>query len=87
MRQTNQMSRRWDGRALAALVGLMILGVASQLAFSEPSARESRESAIDTKELERKLDHVLKNQQTILQQLQAMEEELRIIKIRVSIND
>ena len=39
---------------------------------------------MDTKMLEQKLDQILMNQQTILNRLEAMAEELRIIKIRAT---
>ncbi|MBI2885285.1 MAG: hypothetical protein HYY15_03825 [Candidatus Omnitrophica bacterium] len=50
-------------------------------AASSPAARESK---ADLAAIDRKLDQIADQQVLILQQLQAMAEELRIIKVRAT---
>ena len=65
---------------LLATAGLGVLAAAGRI----DGAPKVQEPKMDTAALERKLDQVLANQQTILTTLNAMMEELRIIKIRAT---
>ena len=72
-------------RGRLVLVGVALgTFVAVQYLASAQVAPKSRESKIDSAAIERKLDAVLSNQQTILQKLDAVMEELHIIKIRAT---
>ena len=50
-----------------------------------PSATKAQEDGSEIAGLEKKLDEILANQQTILSKFDAIMEELRIIKIRATI--
>ena len=52
-----------------------------RVAAASPPTREPK---TDLTALDRKVDQILEQQQLILQQLQAMAEELRIIKVRAT---
>ena len=83
MRPRVSTFRIWVG----FMVGIMCLGLAvlgHQRAHAQAVPATPRESKSELKALERKLDQVLANQQTILRQLETMMEELRIIKIRAT---
>lgn len=66
-----------------------VVGGFSGLVFSEeeaPTSRSSRKSSSGSNaNLEQKLDEILAKQETILQKFDAVMEELRIIKVRTSI--
>ena len=49
------------------------------------SGNSGEEKNLDTKKLEKKLDELLQNQQTILQRLDQVMEELRIVKVRATV--
>ena len=78
------MPRSWTmGFRVGAL--LVVSGFGVLLAAGRiDGASKVQDPKIDTAALERKLDQVLANQQTILQTLNAMTEELRIIKVRAT---
>lgn len=71
-------------RSLHILLGLLVGGTAVVAAQHLASAQSARESKADSRALEKKLDEVLATQQTILQKLDAMMEELHIIKVRAT---
>ena len=66
--------------------GVLIIGaIAAMLGLatrSDAEAETARESRAASAALEKKLQEVLDTQQLILQKLDAMAEELRIIKVR-----
>lgn len=73
------------------VIGLLGLVLWVGGAVSAESARTTRtESGVAGRQthddlppsLDQKLDHILQNQQTLLEKLEAMMEELRIIKVR-----
>ena len=81
--------RRWRGGAgftrfrIVTFLGLALLGSAV-IVQHHASAQVNRESKSDITALEKKLTEVLANQQLMLQKLDAMMEELRIIKVRAT---
>jgi hypothetical protein len=74
------MTPRWRSR-LAVWGGLAVMIMA---AAHLANAQTTRESKVDIRTLEKRLDEVLANQQLILQKLDAMMEELRIVKVRAT---
>jgi len=68
---------------IGLLLSATLLGAAVMIQHLA-SAQGSREPKSDVAVLEKKLNQVLANQQTILQKLDAMMEELRIIKVRAT---
>jgi hypothetical protein len=62
--------------------GLLGAAVTMHQSASAQGTDKSRDAKLDAQVIERKLDSILINQQEILQQLQTMMEELRIIKVR-----
>ena len=48
------------------------------------NAQTSRESKVDVRSLEKKVDEVLATQQAILQKLDDVLEELRVVKVRAT---
>ena len=79
MTRVQQIGRFRIGLFLSAA----LLGAAVMIQHSA-GAQGSREPKSDVAALEKKLNQVLANQQTILQKLDAMMEELRIIKVRAT---
>ena len=65
---------------LLAIAGVGVLAAAGRI----DGAPKAQEPKMDTAALERKLDQVLATQQTIIARLDAMTEELRIIKVRAT---
>jgi len=62
-------------------LGLLAAALAVQHVAGAQTSR-SRESRLDTAAIEKKLDVILANQQTVLQKLDAVMEELRVVKVR-----
>ncbi len=78
------MPKSWmTGIRVGALLVIGGLGVVIAAGRIE-GASKVQDPKVDTAALERKIDQVLANQQTILQTLNAMTEELRIIKVRAT---
>jgi len=83
------------GVALGVSVGLGPLSAAyeqdessrrsSQSQQGQTEARRAASSDAARSSVERKLDQILANQETILQQFEVIKEELRIIKVRSSL--
>lgn len=72
---------RWS----QVFVGLLLLaGAVSAGVHHRASAQTTRESKSESRSLDKKLDEILANQQSILQKLDAVMEELRIIKVRAT---
>lgn len=67
-------------------VGVVVLLFAAAVVTVQhlASAQSTRDTKSDSRALEKKLDEVLATQQTILQKLNEMMEELRIIKVRAT---
>jgi len=62
--------------------GLALPHLTSAQTTKTREASKTKEAKLDTEALEKKVDEVLTNQKIILQKLDAMMEELRIIKVR-----
>lgn len=85
---------RWTRQAMILLgVGIALSLVTGELFSQEPSGAKSAKPATSSSrskekdaQIEQKLDQILANQQAILQKFDAMMEELRIIKVRTTIN-
>lgn len=66
-------------------VGMVALFVAAIVTVQHlAGAQSTRDTKFDSRVLERKLEEVLATQQTILQKLDELMEELRIIKVRAT---
>lgn len=91
--------RLWSGVCVAGLVGLSLAWIVqaeeatTRRTRSTSKTSESSSAADDVKVI-RKLDQILKNQETMLQNQQeilgrfdAVMEELRIVKVRALINN
>ncbi|MBI3323982.1 MAG: hypothetical protein HYZ92_01740 [Candidatus Omnitrophica bacterium] len=66
------------------LLGALAAGGLFTAAHLASGAETKREPKLDTAAIERKLNEILNNQTAILQQLDAMMEELKIIKVRAT---
>ena len=71
-------------RGIQTVIGLVLLATAVIALQHLASAQSTRETKSDSRGLEKKLDEVLATQQTILQKLDEMMEELRVIKVRAT---
>ena len=71
-------------REIQIVVGLVLLVTAVVALQHLASAQSTRDTKSDSRALERKLEEVLATQQTILQKLDELMEELRIIKVRAT---
>ncbi len=69
-------------KALSGLVVSLVLIAGLLIVTGRPSSAES--SSGDDAAVLSKLDQVLQNQQTILNDIASLKEELRLIKIRVT---
>ena len=65
------------------LIAAVAAGHPASLA-GDASAQSARDAKLESRALEKKVDQVLANQQLILQKLDAMMEELRVIKVRAT---
>lgn len=73
-------------RGRQGLIGLLVvLGVIAMVAHHGADAQTTRESKSESRLLDKKLNEILAAQQTILQKLDAVMEELRIIKVRATL--
>ncbi len=70
--------------SVIVVLTFMLLGLATyRLAHAETSANKpATDAKLDTTLLNKKLDHILANQETILQKLEAMAQELQVVKVR-----
>ena len=71
-------------RGIQIVMGLVLLATAVVALQHLASAQSTRETKSDSRVLERKLEEVLATQQTILQKLDELMTELRIIKVRAT---
>ena len=84
--------RSWA--AGAAVLGVLVVGAAvareeteyetAQRTLKAKGQAVTSEAKFNTQAIERKLDHILANQQAILDKLDSMTEELHVIKIRAT---
>ena len=87
-RKTLQWSATaWRSSCLIAIAasGLTLLAARLSIAATEPAKDQkpvARESKLEMQALDRKLDKVLAAQDQILQRLNAMQDELQIVKVR-----
>ena len=71
-------------RGIQAVIGVVLL-VSAVIALQHlASAQSTRDTKSDSQVLEKKLEQILATQQTILQKLDEVMEELRIIKVRAT---
>lgn len=66
------------------MIGVVLLATAVIALQHLASAQSTRDTKSDSRALERKLEEVLATQQTILQKLDELMEELRIVKVRAT---
>lgn len=97
MAMMKQQSTRPSVLATAAGVLGLVIGsfgssvlVAAENPAKKPSAQEAKQPTQGDRareaRIEQKLDQILSNQQTILQRFDQVMEELRIVKVRATIN-
>ena len=71
-------------RGIQTVIGVVLVAAAVIALQHLASAQSTRDTKSDSRVLERKLEEVLATQQAILQKLDALMEELRIIKVRAT---
>ena len=95
------MTKQWSTRPSVLAIAVGVLGlvigslgssvlVAAETPANKPSAQSAKQPtqsdrARETR-IEQKLDQILSNQQTILQRFDQVMEELRIVKVRATMN-
>ena len=67
--------------AISLAAAVLVLGLGLPLALGQEKHKDNQ---IDTGRIVRKLDQVLKNQETIFQQFSEIKQELNVIRIRAS---
>ena len=87
-----QVERRDQNRIKGALrVGVFLIGVAAlawqyvanaQSEGTAPVKKTASPTKSETRAIEKKLDQILANQETILQKFDAIQSELQVVKIR-----
>lgn len=81
---------KWKVAAFAVLIAVslnsLVFGASesTKTRSTKISGRASSKDTIDTAALERKLDAILEKQEEVLQRFDAVMEELRIIKVRAT---
>ena len=79
----SRMNRKGAWRiGVMAIVGCLGLALLAQRVVNAESAGKSKEAKVDAALVERRLKEILETQQHILQQLEAMAQELQVIKVR-----
>ena len=79
------MRPMWLGGVARVVLCVMLAYMGIAMAAEKPARSGKEAQTVDTEAISKKLDEILKNQHDILQKLDLMGEELRVIKVRSSI--